>query len=434
MKKKIIIIGIIILIIGIFLSFKIFKEKYSIITLDINPSIEIKVDSKDIVVEVKALNEDANELISDNLKNKNIDEVLTSISNEIIDKINNEDKEYIILLHVEGKLETDKVSGKINEVFNERNKPVNIIVPIITKEDEKKSKKLNITPAKAAFLKEVTESNENLKIEELASKPVNELKEIKETGRYCDTGYTLEGDFCVKKIGEEQAIKTKICPKDYNEIDGTCYKTDSFNEELYCTNGQTLKDNKCIGEVITEAKSKCEVGEYNPITDKCETLVYVSEGTKVCGGDNPRISQQGTCTYPKPMINGGCVENDVVINGWCYNMIDGGSDYPNLICPSGSEASIGSNGRACYKKTSTPPTYYCNEEERLEGKNCISNKPSEPEHKITCSEGYTSYYDRMCVNYNNKTSLIDGYKCSKEEAKLKDDKCILYEVIEAKGR
>lgn len=112
MKKKIIIIGIIILIIGIILSFKIFKENYSIITLDINPSIELKVNRKDIVVKTTALNEDANELISDNLKNKNIDEVLTSISNEIIDKINNEDKEYIILLHVEGKLETDKVSEK----------------------------------------------------------------------------------------------------------------------------------------------------------------------------------------------------------------------------------------------------------------------------------------------------------------------------------
>ena len=112
MKKKIIIIGIIILIIGIILSFKIFKENYSIITLDINPSIELKVNRKDIVVKTTALNEDSNELISDNLKNKNIDEVLTSISNEIIDKINNEDKEYIILLHVEGKLETDKVSEK----------------------------------------------------------------------------------------------------------------------------------------------------------------------------------------------------------------------------------------------------------------------------------------------------------------------------------
>ena len=431
MKKKIIIIGIIILIIGIILSFKIFKENYSIITLDINPSIELKVNRKDIVVKATALNEDAIELIDD-LKNKNIDEVLTSISNEIIDKINNEDKEYIILLHVEGKLETDKVSGKINEVFNERNKPVNIIVPIITKEDEKKSKKLNITPAKAAYLKEVTETNDNLKIEDLIEKPVSELKEIKETGRYCDKGYTLEGDFCVKKISEEPAIKSQICPNGYQVIDGICYKNDGIKDEPYCTNGQTLKDNKCVGEITTEAKSKCEVGEYNSITDSCETLTYVSEGTKVCGGDNPLISQQGTCTYPKPMINGGCVENDVVINGWCYNMIDGGSDYPNLICPSGSEEATGSNGRACYKKTSSTPTNYCNNGERLEGKKCISNKPTVPEYKITCAEGYESYLDRMCVDYNNKTSLIEGYICNNEKARLQDNKCILYEEIESK--
>ena len=429
--KKLIIGTIVIIIIGLLLLIKeiFFKEKYSIITLDINPSIELKVNSKDIVVEAKALNNDAIKII-DNIKNQNIDDAIISISNKVIDFIN-EDKEYIILLHTEG-IDTDRISGRITEVFNERNKPVNIIVPEITKEDLKEAKKLNITPAKASYLKEVT--NEKLKIEDLIEKPVSEIKEIKETGRYCDKEYTLEGDFCVKKIGEENAIKSKICPKDYNEIDETCYKTDGFNEELYCTNGQTLKDNKCVGEVYSDAKIKSEEGEYNFETEKCETLIYVAEGTKKCGGDNPRISEQGTCTYPKPMINGGCIGNDVVINGWCYNMIDGGSDYPNLICPSGSEAAIGSNGRACYKKSIIQPTYYCNEEERLDRKKCISNKPSEPEHKITCNEGYTSYYDRMCIDYNNKTSLIDGYTCSNEEAKLQDDKCILYEVIEAKGR
>ena len=429
--KKLIIGTIVIIIIGLLLLIKeiFFKEKYSIITLDINPSIELKVNKKDIVVKIKALNEDAIKII-DNIKNQNIDDAIISISNKVIDFIN-EDKEYIILLHTEG-IDTDRISGRITEVFNERNKPVNIIVPEITKEDLKEAKKLNITPAKASYLKEVTESNENIKIEELTSKSVNELKEIKETGRYCDKEYTLEGDFCTKKIGEEQAIKSKICPKDYNEIDGTCYKTDGFNEELYCSNGQTLKDNQCVGEVYSEAKIKCETGEYNQETEKCETLVYVAEGTKQCGGYNPRISEQGTCTYPKPMINGGCIGNDVVINGWCYNMIDGGSDYPNLICPSGSEAAIGSNGRACYKKSIIQPTYYCNEEERLDGKKCISNKPSEPEHKITCNEGYTSYYDRMCVNYNNKTQLIDGYICNNEKERLEDNKCITYEEIEAK--
>ena len=431
MKKKIILI----LLIGIlFIKFVFLKEKYSTITLDINPSIELKVNNKDIVIEIKALNEDAKELISNDLKNKNIDEVITNISNEIMDKIDNEDKEYIILLHVDGIIKTDRINGKITEVFDERQKKVNVIVPTITKKDEKEAKKLNITPAKAAFLKEVTESNDNLKIEELANKPVNELKEIKETGRYCDFGYTLEGDFCVKKIGEETAIKSKMCPKDYNEIDGTCYKTDGFNEELYCTNGQVLKDNKCVGEVYSEAKIKCEEGEYNLETEKCETLIYASEGTKKCGGDNPRISEQGTCTYPKPTINGGCIGNDVVINGWCYNMIDGGSDYPNLICPNGTEAAIGTNGRACYKKSVTEPTYYCNEEERLAGKKCISDKPTEPDHKIICNEGYTSYYDRMCVDYNNKTSLIDGYMCENKHARLEDNKCIIYEETEAKGR
>lgn len=435
MKKRVVIIGIILLmviIIGLFLIKKVFGERYSIITLDINPSIELRVDSKDIVVGIRALNNDAYDLISDDLVSKNIDDVITSISNEIIDKIDN--REYVILLHVEGSLGVDRVNGRLNEVFFERHKSVNVIVPLITKEDERKAKKLNITPAKAAFLKEVTDSNDNLMIEDLVSKPVSELKEIKETGRYCDTEYTLEGDFCVKVISEERAIRTKVCPSDYNEIDGICYKSDGFNEELYCLNGQTLQGDQCVGDVISEASIRCDVGEYNPNTGMCESLVFVSEGTKVCGGDDPRISEQGTCTYPKPMINGGCLDNDVVINGWCYNMIDGGSEYPDLICPGGSITAVGVNGRGCYEVSSVMPTYYCNDGDRLDGNKCVSNRVNGAERKITCNDGYTSYFDRMCVDYSNKTSLVDGYKCSNERARLDGDKCIIYEEVEAKGR
>ena len=78
MKKKIIISIIICLIIVIgLISYNIWDNRVvSIITLDINPSIEIKLNRKEKVVSVVALNSDAKEVISNDLKGKKLDKAL----------------------------------------------------------------------------------------------------------------------------------------------------------------------------------------------------------------------------------------------------------------------------------------------------------------------------------------------------------------------
>ena len=284
MKKKIVILVIVclFLVVGI-IGFIFWNNRtVSTITLDINPSIEINLDRNEKIKSIVALNYDAKVLISNDYKSKNIDEVLMEISEKIIDNVDNDGKEYVILLHIDGELSEDKVSEKLVSLFEERQMPVNVIVPKVTKEDEKKAKELGITPAKAAYLSEVVKSNNDLKIEDIKDKSVSELNEMKDSGNYCDTGYTLHGDKCYKEINRVAAINGEVCPTGYYEKNEKCYeqKEPVENNNYVCPEGLKLFNDECILENTYDAKGKCDSGDYD--NGYCVVKEYIGEGKEYC--------------------------------------------------------------------------------------------------------------------------------------------------------
>ena len=90
MKNKIIISAIsvvcIFLIVGIVLFMLRGKSIYSTITLDINPSIEINLDKDEKIINVKALNDDAKEIVSDELDGMDLEEAIHNIVDKVIEK------------------------------------------------------------------------------------------------------------------------------------------------------------------------------------------------------------------------------------------------------------------------------------------------------------------------------------------------------------
>ena len=427
-NKKLLIIGIpitFVLIIATIVCLILMNQKSKVITIDINPSIELTITKGK--VKAKALSEDGNEFTREEWQNKELDEYLDRMVERAIDLHLTEEENITIILGMNKK--EKEIENKIREAFERKDIHPNIIIPEITKEAQKEAKKHGITPAKAAYILEVVEENKKLHIEDLIEVSANDLNRMKESDLYCEEGFILRGDFCEKKVREENPQEGKVCPINYEEVNGQCYRSGLINEELYCLNGLQLENDKCVGEVVTDAKIKCTTGEYNVSTNQCESYTYSSEGTKYCGGDGGKISQKGTCTYPKPLINGGCPSPDVVIDGWCYNMIDGGSDYPNVTCPAGTV----SYNQACYTKTSTNPTYYCEGKDKLKDNKCVSTEPRGAERKIICEAGFTSYEDRFCINYNDTKEYENGLVCDRE-AHLEENKCIFYEQIEPKQK
>ena len=224
MKKKIIILIIVCLILVIGVVGFIFwnNRTVSTITLDINPSIEINLDRNEKVKSIVALNDDAKEVINNNIKGKSLEKTIGSLIDNLIDKGYVKENDTIeIILYSEGKISNNDIKEKLNNNLQDKKISSDIIVvDKVTKEDKELAKKYDVSPAKISYIRTIIEENNNIDIKDLANKPVSELNETKITGKYCESGYTLEGDWCLKEINRTQALQGNVCPDGYTEHEG----------------------------------------------------------------------------------------------------------------------------------------------------------------------------------------------------------------------
>ena len=414
----------------------------STITIDYNPSIKLELNKYNEVINVEALNEDADFIIPD-LKGKKMEDAINTICDKLIEKYGVKGDLFELIISSDGEIEASNVEEIIVNSFNEKEYDVKVIIPKITDEDIELAEKYNISPAKAAY---INQNKKDVEFEELIDKPVKELEEFAINGIYCDSGYRLEGSLCIKEIGVEEPTIGDTCPEHYELINGMCYKRGGeFYDELSCLNGQELNNEKCVGKYYIDAKIKydCSVGELGRKGDYFE--YGIDDGDKmVCvdksTGEKPTLrcyKQEhaiidGKCAYgPKPLLPTptGCEGSDVNYNGGCYDL----NTDNQFSCPSG--VYYDTDDMLCpdtltYLEPSI--TYYCEDGDTLENNKCLSSKTNEPERNHKCSDGYTMYEDRMCIDYNTFTNTVDGDVCNYKDSYLKDGKCILQEIIEAK--
>ena len=452
--KKTIIISVICLF--MILGFVVWNNRtVSTITLDINPSIEINLNKKEKVKSVIALNEDANNIINKNLNGKAIDDAINVIVEKLVENDYAHGNDLVdVILYSEGSISNSKIGNMLSKSLANQNIPVNIItVEKITKEDKKLAKKYNISPAKIAYVKSVTEEKENISMEDLANKSVSEIKETKQTGRYCEEGWILEGDWCLKEKERFSASNGKVCPQGYSEIEGVCYEETSVidTNELLCNEGLRLENDKCVTTEETNAiptKYSCTKGELVKASDYGIRPEEVNNAEYVCidksSGKAPvlrclynpgHIMIDGKCyNGPAPLINGGCPGADKAINGGCYSL----DDEDQWQCPNGGiyHKSRGGVPILCpdtlkvYKATATE--YRCEGDFILRGNKCILERVEDPRHNRICPTGYIKTEDDRCINYKKTANKEDGFICTGENARLRGKMCIIYEQEEAK--
>jgi len=444
MNKKtiIIIITALIIILGItgFIIWNNNNQIGSTISLDINSGIEINLTKSEKVKSVTALTSNANEIINDDLKGKSLNDTLKIIIDNVIEKDYIKD-EVAILVNTAGNIDREKVKNIIEKTFEKKQIDALVIeVENITDDDKDFASEHDISPAKAAYINLITSENDEINQNILIDKPISELKETKETGRYCDEGYTLEGEFCVKEIGREVAINDSICPNGYEEVNGVCYEASSTIDEEYCKNNLKLENGKCVGTEKVDAKAKCSTGTYNSKTNKCEVLAYINAGTKVCRESDDLLLDNGKCAVhhmgahfdePDAVIdpNTECCCGDTYKNGWCYNLPNG--DYDSTIkCSTGTYYDSGEKGAGCYKLESSDPTYYC-DNGTLDSNKCVISVSKNPDKRPTCKDGLTLLENRICIDKNSTKEKEAGYRCEKENSRLENDTCIILEIVEA---
>lgn len=178
------------MVLGIFAGYSIFQEDASFTTvmLDVNPSLEIKANENEKVIEVLPLNEDAkivmgnmdfegssleltvNALIGSMLRNGYINE----ITNSVLVSVNSKDE-------ATGKSIKEKLSAEISAMINTDTISGSVISQIVSGEDTelvKLSEQNGITLGKAKLIQSILKANPDKKAEELVSLSITELNLI----------------------------------------------------------------------------------------------------------------------------------------------------------------------------------------------------------------------------------------------------------------
>ncbi len=441
MKKKVIIpiVVVLVLLLGIVSFILLSSNKETTITLDINPSIEIKINSKDKVIDVKALNDDAKDIINDDLIGKSIDDTLNIITDNLIYKGYAVEGELLeVILYTDGKMSSDEIEGIVTRTFREKRiDSAVIIVDEITKEDKELAEKYNISPAKVSYIKTITKDNENITLEDLTNKSVGELKETKQTGNYCDKGYNLEGDWCVKEIDRVPAQSGEVCPRGYTDYNNNCYEETGNIEgpNDYCPPDFEMIDGKCKRTSSYEPRPTCE--RYDSTLKKCIELVYIEDAIEFCR-DPGRTLYDHKCLATKPSINGGCLGSDMYYNGKCLNPYN---DYymSEWKCSNGQVIS-NDNGSLlygdtkCYEENPVEPTYEeCDKDFDFIDGYCVHVEINNVEKERICPDGYTKTENDRCININNSANKESGYVCTQENERPVGNECVIFERVPAKN-
>ncbi|MFY9505722.1 MAG: PepSY domain-containing protein [Caldicoprobacterales bacterium] len=162
----------------------------SIISFDINPSIELMVNRKEKVIRVKALNEDGEKVIGNmNFKNTDLDIAVNALIGSMLTNGYIDDMQNSILISVENSNKDKSTSlqarleGEVSRLLDASNVDGAVLSQSIVedKDIEDLAKENMITKGKAQLVLQLVEKHEGYDFEELAKLSVNDLNLLVES-------------------------------------------------------------------------------------------------------------------------------------------------------------------------------------------------------------------------------------------------------------
>ncbi len=423
------------------------------ISLETNECIELKIDEERIVREISIFNSTDNKY--DKYKNDILEEVLKKIYTDNIDFFKKDDRNRI-LLNIESKENKDQLINNIHGTMIEGYDIDYLDINDITEEDKDYAKEHNVCYLKVKYSKDLTKENDKFTTEELIEKEVNVADEMVHRGIYCeDPAYTLEGDFCLKKIDEKEAKDGDVCPSHFVDYKGKCYEEVSgvFTGKYKCNSDQEkLVGTDCVSRQTEPATpqyacadgSKAVMkGEIFPAAKKdrdkyfCVSKEKAKAPTSRCWTQSNHISINGECYVgPAPLLGGGCPSPDIKRGNGCYSP----DNKQEFVCPDGTWYEVKHNNvpdlcpdTFTYKEPEITG-YICEREEfKLEGTTCVLEGIYRAEEIVECPSNSFNYHGR-CLDKSTATSLVKGKYCDYKDSKLVNGKCYIYDIIEAKRK
>ena len=250
----------------------------SVVSLDVNPSIELKVNSSEKVLVCTPLNDDAKAILADmgegaDLKGAKLDVAVNAIVGSLVRNGYLSSISSAIMISVE-----DKNADRAQKLQQELASAVDVVLQtgeskasVLTQtvqqnaELDQQARENNISTGKAALVNRVLALNSTLKFEELAAFSVGELKDLIEAGAPAmPIGKDKALDIAVKAFGNATSAQIS-----YSEVDAELDETPAYYEvEIITQSGEEFeyKIDAYTG-VILETKREAADGTETPSGD-----------------------------------------------------------------------------------------------------------------------------------------------------------------------
>lgn len=228
----------------------------TVISFDVNPSLELDINKKEKVIEAKALNQDAEKVLGDmKLEGSDISVAVNAIigsmlRNNYIDELSNS-----ILISVDNKNEKrsedlkERLSKEVIDILNTDDFEGAVISQTIKEEDETSelAKNHGITKGKAQLIQQIIKADTEYKFADLASLSINELNLIlsgtKNEEKVNSSGTASEKQY----IGKDKAKEIVLSQINETENDVSDYECELGYKE---------------GEMVYEIEFKTSVQKY----------------------------------------------------------------------------------------------------------------------------------------------------------------------------
>lgn len=250
----------------------------SVVSLDVNPSIELKVNSSEKVLVCTPLNDDAKAILADmgegaDLKGAKLDVAVNAIVGSLVRNGYLSSISSAIMISVE-----DKNADRAQKLQQELASAVDVALQtgeskasVLTQtvqqnaELDQQARENNISTGKAALVNRVLALNSTLKFEELAAFSVGELKDLIEAGAPAmPIGKDKALDIAVKAFGNTTSAQIS-----YSEVDAELDEIPAHYEvEIITQSGEVFeyKIDAYTG-VILETKREAADGTETPSGD-----------------------------------------------------------------------------------------------------------------------------------------------------------------------
>ena len=250
----------------------------SVVSLDVNPSIELKVNSSEKVLVCTPLNEDAKAILADmsngaDLKGAKLDVAVNAIVGSLVRNGYLDSISSAIMISVEDKdaARAEKLqrelTSTVDGVLQTSEAKAAVLTQTLTQDAarEQQARENSISTGKAALVNRVLALNSALKFEELAAFSVGELKDLIEAGAPAmPIGKDKALDIAVKAFGNTTSAQIS-----YSEVDAELDETPAHYEvEIITQSGEEFeyKIDAYTG-VILETKREAADGTETPSGD-----------------------------------------------------------------------------------------------------------------------------------------------------------------------